>query len=161
MRLDRIDKALDDCENHLIATGSFNTPIETLLIYALLIVIYAEFEQMIGVIVQHRIDAAEYDAEREGIRRNVGRVSRIRTSDLRELLDRFETGRGRAFRDRVLSSVSSQRSETYYNNLIENRHRVAHATGSNITFAEVRQFYDEGHLMLDLFEDALLSDVPR
>lgn len=52
MLLARIDKALEDCETHLHDTGVWNTEIERLLTYSVLVIIYAEMEQTIEAIVQ-------------------------------------------------------------------------------------------------------------
>ncbi len=45
----------------------------------------------------------------------------------------------------------------YYNNIIVNRHGVAHSDGSRITFQDAVQFYEEGHIVLDFFREVLLS----
>lgn len=46
--------------------------------------------------------------------------------------------------------------ETLY--IITNRNQVAHAEGSNATFKDVKEFYEEGHIVLDFFSEALLED---
>ncbi len=153
----RIDAALEDCENHLALSGSFGTSIENLLTYSLLVVIYAEFEQQINSIVQQKYASIEDREVREIVRSCIGSVSRIKSSDLGDLLKRFGENRRAAFRDQMTVSINNERAETSYNNLITNRHDTAHGTGSNLTFADVKRFYEEGHIVLDFFKDALLS----
>ena len=157
MLLARIDRALEDCENHLVATNSLGTQIETLLTYSLLVVIYAEFEQMMNSIVQERCSLIEDESLRELVRGCLRNVSRIQSSDMGDLLQRFGEDRKTAFRTRIAATTANQRAETFYNNLITNRNDTAHRLGSNLTFEEVKQFYQEGHVILDFFRETLLS----
>ena len=152
----RIDTALGDCESHLAASGSFGTRIESLLTHSLLVVIYAEFEQQINSIVLQRCDSIEDGSLREIVTSCIGSVSRIQSSDMGALLNRFGANHRAAFRDQITASIDSERAETFYNSLITNRHDAAHRTGSNLTFADVKRFYEEGHIVLDFFRDALL-----
>ena len=157
MLVARIDRALEDCENHLASTGSFGTSIERLLTDSLLVVIYAEFEQTINSIVQQRCDSIEDDSLRQLVRECIGSVSRIQSSNIGDLLQRFGDQRRESFRSDITANQANQRAETFYNNLIMNRHDTAHSIGSNLSFADVKQFYQEGHAVLDFFKEALLS----
>ncbi len=157
MRVYRIDTALEDCENHLIATKSFGTQVETLLTYSLLVVIYAEFEQLINAIVQQKCDVIEDESLRELVRVCIGNVSRIQSGHMGDFLARFGPERKADFRSEIGANQASQRAETFYNNLITNRHDTAHSVGSNLTFNEVKQFYEEGHVVLDFFQHSLLT----
>ena len=145
MRVARIDRALEDCENHLTASGSFGTSIEVLLTYSLLVVIYAEFEQQINAIIRQRCEFIEDASLRELVSSCIGNVSRIQSSSIGDLLKRFGDEHRTSFRSEVEASQENQRAETFYNNLIANRHDTAHSVGSNLTFSEVKQFYEEGH----------------
>ena len=157
MLIARIDRALEDCENHLASTESFGTPIERLLTDSLLVVIYAEFEQAINSIVQQRCNSIEDDSLRQLVLECIGSVSRIHSSSIGALLQRFGDQRRESFRNDITASQANQRAETFYNNLITNRHDTAHSIGSNISFADVKRFYQEGHALLDFFKEALLS----
>ena len=157
LRLVRIDTALEDCESHLASSESFGTPIDSLLTYSLLVVIYAEFEQQINSIVRQRCDSIEDDSLREIVLSCIGNVSRIKSSDIGDLLKRFGANRRAAFRYEIGASIGNQQAETSYNNLITNRNDTAHGIGSNLTFADVKRFYEEGHVVLDFFKDILLS----
>ena len=153
MRLPRIDITLEICENHLTETESFGTQIEILLTYSLLVIIYAEFEQRINYIVQEKFDVIE----NECLRGSIGNVSRILSGALGDLLERFGPELKPNFRSIISASQANQRAETFYNNLITNRNDTAHAGGSNLTFRDVKLFYEEGHVVLDFFRDSLLS----
>lgn len=157
MLVARIDTALGDCENHLAATDSLGTQIERLLTYSLLVVIYAEFEQMMNSIVQEKCDLIGDESLRELVRGCLGNVSRIQSSHIGDLLKRFGEDRKTAFRSKINATPDNQRAETFYNNLITNRHDTAHSIGSNLTFEEVKRFYLEGHVLLDFFRETLLS----
>ncbi len=156
MRVSRIDIALEVCENHLTATKSFGTQIETLLTYAVLVVIYAEFEQLIGSIIDEKCHLIEDEALRELVRACVRNVGRIQSGDLGGLLARFGAERKAEFRNEISAEQPNQRAETFYNNLITNRHNTAHSGGSGLTFEEVKYFYEEGHVVLDFFRQSLL-----
>ena len=157
MRVARIDRALEGCENHLTATKSFGTEIERLLTYSLLVVIYAEFEQTIKFIIQQRCDFIEDNSLRELVRACIGNVNRIQSGQMGDLLERFGTELKATFRGKIEASQDNQRAETFYNNLITNRHDTAHSVGSNLTFEDVKRFYLEGHVVLDFFQHALLA----
>ena len=157
MLIPRVDSALEVCENHLTASNSFGTQIETLLTYSLLVVIYAEFEQTAKSIVQERCDFIEDESLRELVKGCLGNVSRIQSSHLGDLLERFGKDLKTAFNTRISATVANQRAVTFYNNLITNRHDTAHSGGSNLAFQEVKRFYQEGHVILDFFRETLLS----
>lgn len=157
MRVARIDIALEDCEDHVIATNSRGTQIERLLTYSLLVVIYSEFEQIMNSIVQERCNLIADESLRELVRGCLGNVSRIQSSHMGDLLERFGEDRKTAFKAKISATAASQRAETFYNNLITNRHDTAHSIGSNLTFEEVKRFYLEGHVVLDFFRETLLS----
>ena len=157
MHLPRIDKALEDCENHLSATKSFGTEIEKLLTYSLLVLIYAEFELTVKVIVEEKCNSIEDGAIRELVKSCLGNVSRIQSSHMSDLLGRFGTVQKAAFRNEIAANQTNQRAETFYNNLIANRHETAHSTGSNATFMDIKRFYQEGHVILDFFRQTLLA----
>nr|VFK58637.1 MAG: hypothetical protein BECKUNK1418G_GA0071005_100422 [Candidatus Kentron sp. UNK]VFK68500.1 MAG: hypothetical protein BECKUNK1418H_GA0071006_100324 [Candidatus Kentron sp. UNK] len=69
------------------------------------------------------------------------------------LLNRF----GSAYKETFQQKTKDyQRAETFYNNIVTNRHQTAHSRGGNTTFQEVKRFYEEGHIVLDFFREALL-----
>jgi hypothetical protein len=160
MRLARIDKALEDCDRHMALTRSsdpsksFDPAIESLLTQALLVISYAEFEQRIlATIEEKRISA--WDGPAAEIRyRSVG------YDDLAGILEQFSSAYVGAFKELCLASLANQRAVTFYNNIVTNRHRVAHSSGANTTFPEFKRFYEEGHVILDFFRETLLNIAP-
>lgn len=151
MRLPRIDQALEDCERHLESTKSFNTPIESLLTQALLVISYAEFEQRMLATIEEKRTSGWDGPPGEIWYRSVG------YDDLAGILEQFGGAYIGTFKQQCNASHANQRAVTFYNNIVTNRHRVAHSSGANTTFPEFKRFYDEGHVILDFFRDTLLN----
>ena len=55
--------------------------------------------------------------------------------------------------------MAQQRAVTFYNNIITNRHGVAHSSNFVVTLNEVERFYNEGHVVLDTFIEVLQPSV--
>lgn len=151
MRLLRIDQALEICERHLDSTQSFNTPIESLLTQALLVISYAEFEQRIEATIEEKRTSGGDGPPGEIRYRSVG------YDDLAGILEKFSGAYVATFKKQCNASVANQRAVTFYNNIVTNRHLVAHSSGAITTFPEFKKFYDEGHVVLDFFRETLLD----
>ena len=84
----------------------------------------------------------------------LGRTSfrSLMTSEIADFLSRFGLDYKNRFRQQL---DSNQRAETFFNNIVINRHNIAHSTGSNVSFAELVNFYSEGHVVLDAIRVAL------
>ena len=54
MRIARIDEALEKCHEHLSATSTYGTEIESLLTYSILVLMCAEFENAIEAALQEK-----------------------------------------------------------------------------------------------------------
>ena len=46
-----------------------------------------------------------------------------------------------------------------YDSILNNRHNTAHGEGSDVTFGDIKQYYEHGHCVLDYFRDALFQNV--
>ena len=156
MRISRIDRTLERCEKHLSSAQAYGTEIESLLTQSLLVVMYAEFEQTIKSIVMEKCLSVTDDSIKGFFQSCVNTVVRsIKSTEITGLLGRFGPIHTEKFREQI---QNNQRVETYYSNILTNRHSVAHSEGSNATFQEVKKFYEEGHVLLDFFREALLSE---
>nr|VFJ75749.1 MAG: hypothetical protein BECKFW1821C_GA0114237_10873 [Candidatus Kentron sp. FW] len=156
MRMERIEQALEQCEAHLSSTSTYGTQIENLLTQSLLVLMYAEFEQKIESLVQERYSSITDSPIKEFIRSCTKTIHGVKTSDMADLLFRFGRTCKERFKER---KKGNEPAETSYNNIVTNRHDVAHAQGSHATFREVKRFYEEGHVILDFFREALFSEV--
>ena len=158
MRIPRIDDAMRTCEVHLLSTGSVGTSIENVLVYSLLVIISSEFEQRTRAIIREKCASIEDDAIRTFVESCIGIVTRnINSSELAGLVNRFGDQYKAEFNRKCLGNQSAV---TSYNSIITNRHYAVHSTGSNTTFLEVKTYYEQGHVVLDLFRETLLSIDP-
>ena len=76
----------------------------------------------------------------------------VKTSEIAGLLGRFGPDYKQRFQDEM---KNNERAETFYNNIVMNRHGTAHTAGANLTFSELVSFYSEGHVVLDAVKTAL------
>jgi len=155
MKLARIDQILEKCGEHLSGTSSYGTEIENLLTQSLLVIMCAEFEQTIEKLLQEKCSSVSDPSIKEFLGSCVSAVFRsVKSNEMAGLLNRFGSPYKEAFNEKT---NENQRAVTFYNNIVTNRHRVTHSDGSNVTFEEVKQFYEEGHVVLDFFREVLLS----
>ena len=157
MRIESIDRLMAVCARHLDATDSYGTEIETLLTGALLVRIYAEFEQQIGAIVAEKRDSIGNLAARAAF----GDLTQVRGLRVRNLSALF-AGLGEQYRARwAARQEENQQAVTAYGLLLSRRHQTAHLEGPTATFQEVRDWYEGGHIVLDFFREILLSVDPE
>jgi hypothetical protein len=115
----------------------------------------AEFEQQIEKIILEKYTSISDTSMRDFVGSCLGAVFRsVKSNEIAGLLNRFGSRYKEVF---VEKTKENERAVTFYNNIVVNRHRVAHSDGSSITFREAVQFYEEGHIVLDLFRETLLS----
>jgi len=115
----------------------------------------SEFEQKIEGLVQQKCSSIEDSSIKEFFGSCVNAVFRsVKSTEMAGLLSRFGPSHKEAFRQKT---YDHQKAETFYNNIVTNRHRVAHSEGSQVTFRDTKQFYEEGHVVLDFFQQALLE----
>lgn len=155
MRLPAIDSAMEECREHLSTSGAFGTAIEAFLTQYMLTLMCAHFEIHIEGLLRKRA-AASQDAALESL--VVSSVSAIfrscKTSEIAGLLNRF----GSDYKDQFQRLMEeSPQAVTRFNNIITNRHKTAHDSGSNITFDELIRSYDEGHIVLDAVEKVMFQ----
>ncbi len=157
MRITRIDQALESCEDHLSSASAFGTEIESLLTQSLLVLMCAEFEQKIEATVQEKCSTILDPSIKGFVESCMSAVFRsTKSNEMAGLLNRFGSSYKEAFKK---SANDDERVVTFYNNIVVNRHVVAHSEGSGITFHDAKEFYEEGHVVLDFFQDALLKSA--
>ena len=157
MRIERIDETLEACQNHLDSLEFFDARIDNLLACSGLIIIYSEFEKRVEDILIEKsttIDDPSLRNFAEPYLRALNR--RINSGSLCEILKKFGDKFEAEFRTKLKESVERERAETSYNNIVINRNNAAHSTGTNVSFGDVKSFYEHGHEVLDLFREVLL-----
>ncbi len=75
----------------------------------------------------------------------------IKSSELSGLLGKF----GSDYKETFSKKISGTVEETYYNSIINNRHGFAHSTGYAMTFGDLKNYYEKGHVVLDALNEAL------
>lgn len=159
MRLPKVDNAIDTCARHLQASNAHGTEIESFLTQFLLVFICASFEEHIESLVHARVSRVPDSAVVDFVRSATSQLFRsLKTSEIGNLLGRFGSESKRHFQAHM---EQRQQAETFFNNLITNRHEVAHDAGCKATFADVVKFYEEGHVVLDAIVAVLKSSEPR
>jgi len=155
MRINRIDQILETVEKHVSETSAAGTEIESLLAQSLLVIACAEFEREIESIIKEKCSTIPDESLRVFIESCVDTIFRsVRSSELAGLLNRF----GPSFKEAFNRKAGEQQiAVTFYNNIVINRHGVAHVGGTNTTFQEFKKFYEQGHVVLDFFREALLA----
>ena len=109
--------------------------------------------------MEEKIQSIEDEALRRFVSSFLGMTNRrIYSSDLSDVLNRFGDNYRNEFNEKIHHVVEHERAATSYNNLITNRHNAAHSSGANITLRDVKIFYEEGHIILDFFREALIPD---
>lgn len=159
MRIKRIDRILAVCAEHLETTDSYGTEIETLLTYALVVRLYAEFEQQIRDIIAEKSGAIAAEELRTAFDARIKDHDRgIRVRNLSELLASFGAPYRASWAARL---TGNPRAVTDYGLIVAKRHETAHSAGSNATFREVRDWYEAGHIVLDFFRETLFAIDPE
>ena len=119
------------------------------------IILWCAFEEKIEQLISSRAGASNDPAVAEFVDRVVGQVFRsVNTNEIAGLLKRFGAACKAEFRKEM---TAQPRAETFYNNIVTNRHQVAHRGSSHsaLTFGDLVQYYDEGHVVLDAVGQAL------
>lgn len=152
MKIDRIDEAIETCHEHLQKSGAAGTEIEAYLTRYLLILMHAAFEEHLKQVLVARC-ARTQDSHLEAFARSCTDtlMRSIKTSELAGLLGRF----GDDYKQRFKNKVTNTKAETFFNNIVTNRHLTAHQGGANVTFKELVDFYEEGHTVLDALAEAV------
>lgn len=154
MRLVKIDNAISTCEQHLSSTGAGQSEIESYLTRYLLILICATFEEEIKNILLKRSELIDDQHIKSFFQHCINRVFRsIKSSEIAGILGCFGSDYKELFQEKANGTIE----ETFYNNIITNRHFTAHSTGALITFRELVNYYEKGHLILDYLDEALCS----
>ncbi len=155
MRLARIDKAIEDCKIHLTETNTFGTEIEAYLTNYLLILISATIEEEIEKIVAMRASKTKDRHVESFVNSCCGDMYRsYNTGTITGLLGRF----GSDYKEQFKRKVSGLKAQQLYDNIITDRHKTAHKSGSNITFLELVDSYEKGHIVLDALSEILLEE---
>ena len=150
-RLPRTQLAIQNCRDHIIATNSEGSVIESFLTQHILVVMCAEVEQEIISILERRVSHPS-DSELKNFAVAAGKkvLRSIGKKELSGFLNNF----GSAAKEHFQNSVSDEKA-TLYGNVVSNRHKVAHSSGGNITFRELERGIDAALEVLAAVDTAI------
>jgi hypothetical protein len=154
MKLTHVDEVIAACNNHLDTTKARGTQIESYLTRYLLVTTCAAFEEEVKRIVLKRAARTGDRYLLAFVESCIGAVFRSpKTSDISGLLNRLGEDFKKDFQEKL---KGNSRAETYFNNIVINRHGTAHRTiGSSLTLKELIGFYEEGHTVLDCLHEVI------
>lgn len=158
MQFGAIDYQLQKCEQYLDATNSRNTEIEFYLVQFLLVRICAEYEQRIRIMVRRRCSRSTDGHLTEFTRPHVDYVTKkYSIADLSNVLGRFGQDYKDAFTQQFLSQPSnlSPHPQVAWSNIYTNRQQVAHVSGVQMNFDDLKKAYQSSLAVLDGFAAAL------
>ena len=153
MKIERIEEVFEIYETHFPNRIVMDPKLEFMLVQALLIVIYSEFEQKLNDIVVKRFLLAQ-DASLKCYISSFknGPISGLKLGDISGFVGRF----GRKHKNKFKELMEENKIACdMYNSIVIDRHEAAHGSGSSETIRGVKRLYDNGHIVLDLFEEAL------
>ena len=154
MRIPRIDQALEQCESVQEVVGA---EVESLLTQSLLILICAEFEKEVHKLIDERCQFVSDESVRAFLTYCAKKVFRsLKIGDIKGLLNGFGTSHKEAFNQHL---ENNEKVKIRYDSILSNRNQVAHGGGSNATLREVKEYYEDRHLVLDYLRDALFQNV--
>lgn len=165
LMLSRTKLALEECQDHLKATGTTETSIESYLTQHILVLLSAEMQQAIYVCLDKKAEQANDKALQEYVsstRKNI--VRGVTKSSISGFVSHFGVEAKRKF-DACLKDKEQDISR--YGNAIKNRDSVAHELGVQVTFHELSQAVQAAEIILsavtralDIVEDGQTSDTP-
>lgn len=154
MPIEEIDRVIQKCRSTLSqvegieAVDGVITPI---LAKFLLIEIVAKFENKFNELIKERFN----DIDDESVRYffdNERLVKRLGYSDICSVLGKFGNRHSTRFK---LRRRENDPEFEVYDGLITVRNSFAHGTNITTTFNDVVSFYENGHAVLDYFNEAL------
>lgn len=142
---------LHTCGTHLVNTQAQGTEIESVITKFLLIYVCGAYEKTIKKLIVERA-AKTNDTEVTSFIESIMKTHHnFMTSDIKGLLNRFSDNYKIVF----ATKIENTEAETRYNNIIQNRHRIAHGEDINITFSELVESYNKAEAVLDAIREAI------
>jgi hypothetical protein len=146
MQFGTLDLNLYICEQHLDAANARNTEIENYLVQFLLVRICAEYETRIATLVERRcLRVADLHIRTFTAGNAKAICKRFSIGEIKGILGRFGDDYKQTFHDQV----NDKPPHTAWDNIYSNRQAVAHGSGVQITFSDLKKFYPNSLIVLD------------
>jgi hypothetical protein len=131
MELERTKDSLEKIKAHL-SNGVNDPHIESFFVQYLLVVFYAESEDIIKRIIKTRLlEIQDRKVANFIFKTSEGMIRRTKKNDINEVLKLFDCGDGD-----IIARNCHDLNLQPYSNAIANRHLVSHSTGVSITLRE-------------------------
>lgn len=132
--LNRTRTVIDDCEEFIGSSNVMGGPIESYLVQHALVILCAEVQQEVYGIVRTRATSLNDHQIESFVSIAATRVLRsVKKDELSGFVGYFGKTVKKKFNDLV-----DDREVTTYDNAVRNRHDVAHKTGVQVTFSELK-----------------------
>lgn len=153
MRFGQLDNEMQQCEQHLDATGMRNTAIENYLVRYMLIRICAEYETRIKTLVQRRCTRTNDQYLLNFAQWGAGQATRnFNVGDISGMLGHF----GEVYKQTFSHTVLKTQAEVAWNNIYNNRNAVAHGYATvMMTFGDLKIDYVDSQAVIDALVQAL------
>lgn len=152
MTFAKLDRLIAECEQHLREKGVGGTEIESYFVQFLLTRICAEYETRIALLVHRRCSRMRDAHVKQFAARSAKDASKyFGIGDLKGILGRFGDDYKTTFHDLVIGKPS----HASWDNIYTNRHAVAHGSGAQMSFGDLKKDYTNSLLVLDALVTAL------
>lgn len=154
-RLLRTNAAIEDCERHLEDSAATGTEIESYLTQHILVLLCADMQQEIYQIAEERSRTANDVDLVSYVSLSCRRILRsVRKDEIATFVGMF----GVEAKAR-LNELVEDSEVALYNNAVSNRHDIAHRSGAQITFRELKATAIVAEKLLDAVEKSIRSSV--
>jgi hypothetical protein len=157
MTFSSLEFVIQRCEEHLDATGMRSTEIESYFVQYLLVRICSEYEARVATLVRRRCSRTR-DLHLKSFAQQTAEYicQRFSIGDIGKILARFGSDYRQAFHGQVMSGMA----HVAWDNIYTNRQAVAHKTGTQMSFGDLKKDYQNSLMVLDALVSAL-SLKPR
>lgn len=145
---------LEQVREHLVATSSFQTPIEVFLSRSIVMTLCAELERTVEGLIFARIETND-DEEIIAFSKTVARIVRnIKPGEVADVLGRFGTDCKQRYREALVGSIG-EAGLGRIGNLVVVRDSFAHLKPPDVTFRDAEQAYGDGLALVASVRTAL------
>jgi hypothetical protein len=152
MNFSSLEFVMRQCEEHLDKTGARSTEIESYFVQYLLVRICAEYETRVTALVHRRCSRATDVHVKSFAQKTAEYVcKRFDIGDIAKILARFGDDYKAQFHGQAMSGTA----HVSWDNIYTNRQAVAHKTGAQMSFGDLKRDYHNSLLVLDALVSAL------
>ena len=153
MKIFKIDDLIDVCRANTGSPGMVREEVEEILVHALLVSMCAEFERILKELLDDRCSTVDDPVVYEyATSYSSAAFASPSPQNIGDAVSRFgDTCREKFAR---LRSEDSGAWEAY-RSIVTNRNHVAHGRPVQVTMSDVEEYYENGHVVLDWFKEAL------